>query len=251
VYGRNRFSTGGGFPGMTPMVQRIIIACGVIWVLQLALQNQGVPVNDLLAVSTWGVLHGRLWQPFTYMWLHSTDTPWHLVMNMFSLWMFGGQLETVWGSRRFLRFYLICGAGAGAIIFLWNLIVGMPFPTLGASGAIYGVLTAFSLLWPDRTIMLLFPPIPLRAIWFIPFLFAMQLALGGGENVSTVGHLGGVIVAGILLRAEVQRVIGVRSLRYRWHRMRMRNKLRAVRRDEWEKRQRERENDDSNRPTFH
>lgn len=247
---------GGGLPGMTPMVQRIMIACAVIWVLQLGFARSGIPFTELCAVSVEGVRHFFLWQPLTYMWLHSTDTIWHLAMNMFTLWMFGGQLEMVWGSRRFLRFYLICGAGAGVIIVAWNTLIGLsdPFlwsvPTLGASGAIYGLLTAFSLLWPDRTIMLLFPPIPLRAIWFIPFLFAMQLALGGNSNVSTVGHLGGVIVAGILLRNEVQRVIGVRSLRYRWHRMRMRNKLRAVRRDEWEKRQRERQDDD-NRPTFH
>jgi len=239
-------------PGMTPMVQRIMIACGAIWVLQLALEKQGIPISDLLAVSVEGVFgRGWIWQPATYMWLHSTGTLWHLLMNMFTLWMFGGQLEMVWGSKRFLRFYLMCGVGAGFIILGWNWLTGMPYPTLGASGAIYGLLTAFSLLWPDRTIMLLFPPIPLRAIWFIPFLFAMQLALGGDSNVSTVGHLGGVIVAGILLRDEVQRVIGVRSLRYRWHRMRMRNKLRAVRRDEWEKRQRLRDDDDSNRPTFH
>jgi membrane associated rhomboid family serine protease len=243
---------------MTPMVQRIMIACAVVWVLQIALGRSGIPVEELAAVSVDGVFrHGFLWQPFTYMWLHSPGTPWHLVLNMFTLWMFGGQIEMVWGSRRFLRFYLICGAGAGVIILGWHALLGISdpimrvIPTLGASGAIYGVLTAFSLLWPDRTIMLLFPPIPMRAIWFIPFLFAMQLALGGDSNVSTVGHLGGVLVAGILLRAEVQRVIGVRSLRYRWHRMRMRNKLRAVQRDEWEKRQKERENDDSNRPTFH
>ncbi len=110
------------------------------------------------------------------------------------------------------------------------------------------MLTAFSLLWPDRTIMLLFPPIPMRAIWFIPILFALQLVMGGRDGVSNVGHLGGVIVAGILLRNEVQRVIGVRSLRYRWNRMRMRNRLRAVRRDEFERRKHD---DDDDRPRFH
>jgi len=235
-------------PGMTPMVQRIMIACGVIWLLQLVLGRSGVPLTELGAVSVSGVFeHGFFWQPFTYMWLHSTESPWHLVMNMFSLWMFGGQLEMVWGSQRFLRFYVLCGAGAGAVILAWNALVGVWAPTLGASGAIYGVLTAFSLLWPDRTIMLLFPPIPMRAIWFIPFLFAIQLAMGGQENVSTVGHLGGVLVAGLLLRGEVQRALGLRTLRYRWHRMRMRNRLRAVRREELERKPRS----DDDRPTLH
>ena len=106
-------------------------------------------------------------------------------------------------------------------------------PTLGASGAIYGVLTAFSLLWPDRTIMLLFPPIPMRAIWFIPFLFAIQLAMGGQGNVSTVGHLGGVLVAGAAAaHGGAARARPAHAASYRWHRMRMRNRLRAVRRDE-------------------
>jgi membrane associated rhomboid family serine protease len=233
---------------MTPMVQRIMIACALIWLLQLVAGRNGVPLGALGAVSVPGVFqNGFLWQPFTYMWLHSTESPWHLVMNMFSLWMFGGQLEMAWGSRRFLRFYLICGAGAGGFILAWNALIGESAPTLGASGAIYGVLTAFSLVWPDRTIMLLFPPIPMRAIWFIPFLFAIQLAMGGQGNVSTVGHLGGVVVAALLLRSEVQRVLGLRTLRYRWHRMRMRNRLRAVRRDELEHKQRS----DDDRPTIH
>ena len=230
------------------MVQRIMIACALIWLLQLVAGRNGVPLGALGAVSVPGVFqNGFLWQPFTYMWLHSTESPWHLVMNMFSLWMFGGQLEMAWGSRRFLRFYLICGAGAGGFILGWNALIGESAPTLGASGAIYGVLTAFSLVWPDRTIMLLFPPIPMRAIWFIPFLFAIQLAMGGQGNVSTVGHLGGVLVAALLLRSEVQRVLGLRTLRYRWHRMRMRNRLRAVRRDELEHKQRS----DDDRPTIH
>jgi membrane associated rhomboid family serine protease len=234
-------------PGMTPMVQRIMIACAVIWLLQLIAGRNGFPLTELGAVSVPGVFqHGFVWQPFSYMWLHS-ESPMHLLMNMFSLWMFGGQLEMAWGSRRFLRFYLLCGTGAGLIILGWNALIGEWAPTLGASGAIYGVLTAFSLLWPDRTIMLLFPPIPMRAIWFIPFLFAIQLAMGGQGNVSTVGHLGGVVVAAALLRTEVQRVLGFRTLKYRWHRMRMRNRLRAVRREEFERKR----NSDDDRPTIH
>lgn len=245
VYGRNRFG-GSGIPGLTPMVQRIMVACAVIWVLQLIVGSQ-FPLTELGSVSVRGVFeHFYLWQPFTYMWLHAPNTILHLLMNMFALWMFGGELEMAWGSQRFLRFYVICGAGAGLIILGWNALTGVSAITFGASGAIYGILTAFSLTWPDRTIMLLFPPIPMRAIWFIPVMFALQLAMGGGQGVSTVGHLGGVIVAGILLRQELQRVLGVRSLRYRWNRLRMRNRLRAVRRDEFERRKR----DDDDRPNF-
>jgi membrane associated rhomboid family serine protease len=180
------------------------------------------------------------------MWLHSPHSFVHILFNMFALWMFGGQLEQVWGSRRFLTFYLTCGIGAGFIIFAWNLFTGTAVETLGASGAIYGVLTAFSLMWPNQTIMLIFPPIPMRAIYFIPLLFVMQIVLGGG-NVSHIGHLGGVLVAAVLLRENLQRVLNIKSLRYQWHRYRMRNRLRAVRREEWERRKRE----DDDRPTYH
>jgi membrane associated rhomboid family serine protease len=239
---RNR-GIGGFGPGLTPMVQRIMIANGVIWLLQLFPATAFI--TPLGAISVDGMLGGMIWQPFTYMWLHSTQSLMHILFNMFALWMFGGQLEQAWGSRRFLNFYLTCGVGAGFLIFFWNFLVGNPYQTLGASGAIFGVLTAFSLLWPDRRIMLLFPPIPIRAIYFIPLLFVMQLFLGGG-NVSHVGHLGGVLVAGVVLRSELGRVLNFRSLRYRWHRYRMKGRLRAVRREEWEKR---RQDDDG--PTLH
>jgi hypothetical protein len=96
--------------------------------------------------------------------------------------------------------------------------------------------------------MLLFPPIPMKAIYFIPFLFAMQLFMGGG-NVSHVGHLGGVLVAGYLMREQLKAVLNLKSLRYRWQRYRMRNRLRAVRREEWERARRR--DDDDQPPTVH
>jgi membrane associated rhomboid family serine protease len=252
VYGgRKRGYSGGGIPGLTPMVQRIMIACAVVWILQIALGQRGFDLTGLGSISVYGVMHGYLWQPFTYMWLHDDTSLVHIASNMFTLWMFGGQLESVWGSRRFLRFYLICGVGAGLVILAWNALFHVSIPTLGASGAIFGLLTAFSLLWPDRTIMLLFPPIPIRAIWFIPVLFGLQLVMGGARNVSHIGHLGGVLVAGILLRDDARRALGWRSLSYRWHRMRMRNRLRAVRRDEWDHQRGRNDKNDSDRPTYH
>jgi membrane associated rhomboid family serine protease len=248
MYGRHRFSSPGGLggvPGLTPTVQRLMIANGLVFVAQMVGRGG---IEHFGAISVEGMLRGCLWQPFTYMWLHAS--PMHLIFNMFALWMFGGQLEMARGSRWFLRFYLTCGVGAGIVILIWNsLTLDHYVPTLGASGAVYGVLTAFSLLWPDRTIMLIFPPIPMRAIWFIPFLFLMQIATGGGENISHAGHLGGVLVAIWLLRDEFRRVAGFSSLRYRWHRWRMRNRLRAVRREDLDRRKRD--DDDQDRPTYH
>jgi membrane associated rhomboid family serine protease len=242
-YRQYRFQGAGSGSSLTPMVKQLLIANGVVYLAQLLAPGMGIPLTNLLALCPADVVeHYRIWQPFTYMWLHSPDSAMHILFNMFSLWMFGGILESVWGSQRFLRFYLQCGIGAGFIIFGWNSLFESTYysQTLGASGAIYGLLLAFSLLWPDRTIMLLFPPIPIKAIWFIPVMFAMNLAFSG-SNVSNVGHLGGVIVGGWLMRDRLAPYLSLGSLRHRWHRWRMRNRLRAVRRDEWQRRNSDRQ----------
>ena len=243
MYGRNRgYMSQSGIPGMTPMVQRIVVINSVVWLAQVLGSRMGIDLEQLGGVSVDGFVGGlRIWEPFTYMWLHATDNILHLLFNMLFLWMIGPQLEMVWGSRRFLRFYLQCGVGAGFVIVAWNALCSLwnPIawyaPTVGASGAIYGVVTAFSLLWPDRTIMLLIPPMPIRAIWFVPLLLVMDTLLGS-RNVSVIGHLGGALVAAGILRRELRTALNWRSLRYRWHRMRMRSRLRAVRRDEWDRR---------------
>jgi membrane associated rhomboid family serine protease len=242
VYGRGQ-SPGLGFgPPFTPLiVKQLLIANAVVFVLQFL-----VPGFDQLAavypMAVWQ--HGYLWQPFTYMWLHGS--PGHLLMNLLVLWMFGSQLAMAWGTRRFLRFYLICGIGAGVIIatapYLAVAIGASPayalaYPTVGASGAIYGVLLAYSFTWPDRTIMLIFPPVAFRAIWLIPAMFFMTVFFGGG-NISHVGHLGGVLVAWLYMRrsGDARGSLSIGQLKYRWRRHRMRRKLRAVQYEEFERR---------------
>ena len=237
---------GGG--GLTPMVQRLLIANGVVFLVQI-FTDPTTKLASTLGVSVYGVFQaGQIWQPFTYMWAHWSFL--HILFNMFALWIFGPQLELTWGSRRFLRFYLLCGVGAGLIILGWNVLLGgAASVTLGASGAVFGLLTAFSLMWPDQTISLIFPPVSFKAIWFIPILFVMQLMMSDG-NISHIGHLGGVLVAGFILREELRRVVGFSSLRYRWHRWRTRGRLRAVRREEFERR-RSQTDDDDDQPTLH
>jgi membrane associated rhomboid family serine protease len=237
-YGRGPFNSGfgGGF-SITPMVRNIIIANVVIYFLTYSSPG----LVQQLSVDGYDF---RPWQPFTYMWLHSTESLAHIVFNMLGLFFFGCDLERVWGQRRFLRFYLACGVGAGFIIWLADLI-SSPHVTLGASGAIFGVITAYTITWPNRTIQLLFPPIPIRAMYLIPVLFLLQLTMGG--NVSHVGHLGGVIVALADMRQSLRGQFKIRSLRYQWNRWVMRNRLRAVRRQEWQRRTR----DDDDHPTIH
>jgi membrane associated rhomboid family serine protease len=120
--------------------------------------------------------------------------------------------------------------------------MGLEIPTVGASGAIYGVILAYSLTWPERTIMLIFPPVAFKAIWLIPALFFMTLVFGGG-NVSHVGHLGGVLVGWLYLRNQgdvgTGQLFSWSQIKHRWRRYRMRQKLRAVQYEEWEQKRRD------------
>lgn len=243
MYGRGQTPGGLGFgPAFTPpIIQQLLIANAVVFVAQLL-----VP-----AISEYGMVRpalvwqaGYIWQPFTYMWLHGSIG--HIAMNMFVLWMFGSQLAMAWGAKRFLRFYLLCGVGAGVIISLFPYLLvtlglasrtQLLIPTLGASGAIMGVLLAYSFTWPDRTIMLIFPPVAFRAIWLIPLLFVAELLMGG-DNISHIGHLGGVLVGWLYLRrrGETGNLFSIAQLKYRWRRHRMRQKLRSVQYEEFERR---------------
>ncbi len=250
MYGRG-YNSGGmqfGPPLTPPVVKQLMIANAVVFVAQLLLQ--GGVIEALFAVRPVQVWQqGYVWQPFTYMWLHGGLL--HIAMNMFVLWMFGSPLAMAWGPQRFLRYYLLCGVGAGVIISLYPFLlaaVGIPgstmLRTLGASGAVYGVLLAYSLTWPDRTIMLIFPPVAFRAIWLIPITFGLNVLFGAG-NVSHIGHLGGVIVGWLYLRRRGQagagNVLSTKQLRNRWRRYRMRQKLRAIRYEDYNDRDRRRD----------
>ncbi len=243
-YGRGQPAGIGFGPPVTPLIiKQLMIANLVVFVAQYTIPGV-MEYGAIRPALVWQ--GGYLWQPFTYMWLHSGLG--HIAMNMFTLWMFGSQLALAWGAQRFLRFYLVCGIGAGLIIatapYLTIAVSGtqnLLIPTLGASGAVYGVLLAYSLTWPDRTIMLIFPPVAFRAIWLIPGLFFLTYAFGG-QNISHVGHLGGVLVAWIYLRRSGHagsNMLSLDRLKYRWRRYRMRQKLRAVQYEEYEARRRE------------
>jgi len=253
-------------PPQTPaIIKNLMIANGVVYIAQLAGPKIGFDVTGFGVVQPAAVWNDfQLWRIFTYMWLHSTSSILHIAFNMFSLWMFGSGLALLWGEERFLKYYLLCGTGAGFLIASIPSLLGLLGiasnaadvygRTLGASGAVMGVLLAYSFTWPDRTIMLIFPPIPIKAIWLIPLLFMMEWmsSSAGTSNVSHVGHLAGVLVGWIYLVNE-GRTPGAptpQTLLLKWRRYRMRQKIRAVHKDDRRDQHRWRDDDDDQR-RFH
>jgi len=168
-------------------------------------------IFDWFALSPYHVLHGlRIWQLATYLFLHGGL--WHLLINMFTLWMFGITLEKDWGTRRFLKYYFLCGIGAGVCDVVVNALLGRasmapPFgvSTIGASGAIYGLLLAFGVLYPDVTILFAFL-FPIKAKYFVMIYGAIELlsAMGSqNSGVSNIAHLGGMLFGLLYLKARL------------------------------------------------
>jgi len=243
-------------PPVTPdIIKTLLIANGLVFIAQIATGGLVTSLGVVVPSAVW--LDFEIWRPFTYMWLHSPGSPLHIIFNMLMLWMFGSPLALVWGDQRFLRFYLTCGVGAGVLIasapFVPYLVGFSDFimnvPTLGASGAVMGVMVAYSFTWPDRTIMLLFPPMPIRAIWLVPLILVMDYMIGP-SNVSHVGHIGGAFVGWVYLVRE-GRTPGVptlQSIKHRWKRYQMRQRIRVAHEEERRKRW---EDERRGPPSFH
>ncbi len=172
-------------------VKLLLIANGVAFVLQQILPW----VTPVLGLRPADLVHRlRLWQPVTYMFLHGGVL--HLLFNSLILWMMGGEVERFWGKREFLRYYLICGLGAAALafVFAYDALV------IGASGAVFGVMVAFALLFPNRIIYLWFVlPVPAKIL--VPILFALELlVMGGRDGVAHFAHVGGAVTGFLYLR---------------------------------------------------
>ncbi len=135
----------------------------------------------------------ELYQVVTYMFLHGDLS--HLFFNMFALWMFGRQLEYDLGSQKFLTYYMVCGIGAGIIQLLVGIFIEPYTITVGASGSVFGLLLAYGVLHPNTRILLLIPPIPIKAKWFVIIYGVLELLMGirGVGNIAHFAHLGGMI----------------------------------------------------------
>lgn len=163
-----------------------------------------------------------VWQLFTYLFLHDPTGFSHILFNMLALWMFGADLERQWGRDAFLKYYFLCGVGAGICVVLANLMAGsLNTRTIGASGAIYGLLMAFGVLYPDRVIWFNFL-FPIKAKYFVMIIGAIAFLSsfgGSGGGVSHVAHLGGMIFGFFYLRGLSSRrslnLTGALTERYR------------------------------------
>lgn len=186
---------------ITPVVKNLVIINVLVFLAQIA-QIKGFTdsVDNIFVGHT--PLESDMfkpWQIITHMFMHGSIG--HLFFNMFALAMFGSALERVWGAKRFLQFYIFCGIGAFVI---FQLIAGGPNVTvIGASGAVYGLLLGFGMLFPNTEIMLLILPIPIKAKYFVVIFGLLELFSAMSNNsdgIAHVAHLGGMIIGYILIK---------------------------------------------------
>jgi membrane associated rhomboid family serine protease len=208
--------------GLTPAIKILIITNVVAFLVSLVVP----PIVVELALVPRGIVEQfTIYQLVSYMFLHGSAG--HLIVNMLGLWMFGTELERSWGTRFFTKYYFVTGIGAGLLTVVWGL---SPLPyaesiyysaVIGASGAIYGVLLAFGMYFPHRTIYMYFV-FPLQAKYFVMIVGAITFlsSIGsGGGGVAHTAHLGGLIVGYLYLKSL--RGHPLQELKYRWLRWRM------------------------------
>jgi membrane associated rhomboid family serine protease len=229
------------FAGMPPVVKNLIIINVVMLILTELLKISGVNLNGILGLYFPESEFFRSWQVVTHMFMHGGFV--HLLFNMFALWMFGRVLEQVWGPKRFLMYYLVTGLGAAFFFELvqfiqYNKVMAvispeqlqlvydsggeaisqgrnfadsqmgklnsiLNVPVVGASGAVYGVLLAFGVLFPNTQLMFIFPPIPVKAKYVVIGYAAIELYLAitsPGSGIAHTAHLGGMIFGYLLIR---------------------------------------------------
>ncbi len=143
------------------------------------------------------------WQLVSYAFLHDTRDLMHILFNMLMLWMFGRDIERIMGRVRFLIYYMVCVIGAGVVQLLVGVLQGYGVPTVGASGGVFGIFLAYGMAFPNRTVMLMIPPIPMKAKYFVILLGIFELVLGSSgaaPGIANFAHLGGMIFGYALIR---------------------------------------------------
>jgi len=207
---------------LPPVVKALLIANVAMFLAELSYGEQLIktlalwPVDlSVVPVSGGRQLHFQLPQLLTYAFLHGS--PMHLLLNMYALWLFGARMENVWGSRAFLVYYGVCVIGAGLVQLLVSSIGagqgGTVYPTIGASGGVFGLLLAFGMTFPNEVLILLFPPVALKAKWFVLLYGGIELWAGvtGTEaGVAHFAHLGGMLFGLLMILYWRKRPPGIK-----------------------------------------
>ena len=213
------YNNRGGFLSNMPTAIRHIIIINILVMIMTSLNGDLMYEHFALFYPTSPLFHW--WQPVTHMFMHGGF--WHLFFNMYTLYIFGSVLERIWGTKKFLVFYFVTGLGAAAIhtgvewmqMQHWlgeaaqgsmaaqtSIHMLKMTPTVGASGAIYGVLMGYAMLYPDSVLTLIFPPISMKAKWFVLVFAAIELltgVTGTGGGIAHFAHLGGLIFGFLLI----------------------------------------------------
>jgi membrane associated rhomboid family serine protease len=198
-------------PPLSPAIKKLMIIMGVVFFLQVILRPYLIMFFGLRPYLFWHKLF--IWQPVTYIFLHGGLM--HLLMNLFALWMFGSDLEYRWGTPFFMRYFFITGIGAGLCTALFT--PQSSIPTIGASGAIYGILLAFALTYPERIIYLNFL-FPIKAKYFALIFGLLEFystISQRGDGIAHIAHLGGMVIGYIYLdkRNILRKIKGLRNRR--------------------------------------
>jgi membrane associated rhomboid family serine protease len=192
---------------LPPVVKFLLITNTLIFMLEMSTGSRLINAFALWPFNTMtipgiGITHAhfQLFQLLTYAFLHGSVM--HLLLNMYALWLFGTRMENVWGSRVFTVYYVVCVLGAGIAQLVVTTLSGQVYPTIGASGGIFGLLLAFGMRFPNERLLLIFPPIPIKAKWFVTIYAAIELWAGvtGTEaGVAHFAHLGGMLFGYLLI----------------------------------------------------
>jgi membrane associated rhomboid family serine protease len=217
---------------LTPAVKWLVIGTTAIYLGQFAARYAGIEAALLLLLGVTPaqvVGSGFFWQVGTYMFLHSTGDPMHLVLNMLGLWMFGSVLEEMWGTKKFLVFYFVCGVFGGLCVVFSGLIIpsAWTIPTIGQSACVYGLIGAFGVLFAEQNIYF-YAIIPVKAKVFVWVLVAIAVLYAlAGSPYSFPAHMGGLLMGYLLVTGNWNPRLLWLKLRY-WRLTRNRRKLRVV-----------------------
>ena len=192
---------------LPPVIKLLLIANGVLFLLENIFGSGMLSTFALWPLTAESIPGAGSqyptfmpWQLLSYGFLHGSVM--HLLLNMYALWMFGIALENLWGSRTFAIYYFVCIVGAGVTQLIVSAIAGNYYPTIGASGGVFGVLLAFGMFYPNRVLILLIPPMPIKAKWFVIIYGTIELwfgVTGTAAGVAHFAHLGGMLFGLMLI----------------------------------------------------